>query len=544
MVVQHSSAGADAPATVPKAPSRVSLRGVSKTFGPVKALVDVALEIRPGEVHGLVGQNGSGKSTLIKVLSGVYEADPGGVVTAGGHELSSPVRPMELRRAGLAFVHQDLGLVGEQSVVENMRVGLHRCRRFGRRIDWKHERAVVTETLGRLHARFGPDVLVNTLRPGDRALVAIGRALQSLETGEGCIVFDESTQALPRDTLPDFYATVRRLAAEGTAVIIVSHRLDEIMVLADRVTVLRDGCVAAGGLPTAELTEHELASIVLGDEARLAGLQQRIPAAVGSGERAGIPRLHIDHLEGDQLSGFGLVAHAGEVVGITGATNSGHEELPYALSGHLASSRGTVTIDGEAIEMPVAGAHAMIARGVALVPEQRAREGLALSLSAEENLTLPRVLRRGRARLRSDWQAAEFEKAAEMLGIVPFRPHMPISSYSGGNQQKVMLAKWLLNEPRILVLHEPTQAVDVGARMDILRAIRAAAAEGVCALVSSIEPQDLAFVCDRVIVVRGGAPVRELAGDDLTAAAITAAIYDQPKVAALGAGDRKYGGKA
>jgi ribose transport system ATP-binding protein len=500
----------------------LEVHGVSKTFRAVKALDAVELSVRRGEVHGLVGQNGSGKSTLIKVLSGVYGADAGARLEVDGHALSNPVRPRELREGGLAFVHQDLGLVAEQSIVENMRIGHYRRGRISRRIDWRHERERARETLALLHASFDVDRLVSTLRPGDRALVAIGRALQSVRVGSGCIVFDESTQSLPLESLPDFYATVRRLADAGTSVIIVSHRLDEIMALADRVTVLRDGRVAAGGLQTAELTEQRLASIVLGREVTASGLLERPRTAPG-----GPPRLSVRDVHGGGLHGFGLDVAEGEVLGVTGASGSGHEAIPYIISGAAPAERGELALDGTTLALPVAGAHTMIARGIALVPEQRALEGLAIELTALENLTLPRVKRRGRVRLSSGWQHDEFQDAVAMLSITPPRPELRLAAFSGGNQQKILLAKWLLNDPRVLVLHEPTQAVDVGARVDILEAIRRVAASGVAVVISSIEPQDLALVCDRVVIVSGGRTAAELRGDDINVPAITSAVYDR-----------------
>jgi ribose transport system ATP-binding protein len=503
----------------------VSVRNVSKTFGPTAALRAVDFDVLPGEIHGLVGQNGSGKSTLIKILSGLHAVDAGGSVSVAGTLLSSPTRPSELRRHGLAFVHQDLGLAGEQSVTENVRLGQYRVGRITRRIDWRAEAAVARQTLDQLHSTIEPSSLVNSLRPGERAVVAIARALQNLKPGSGCVVFDESTQSLPREVLPDFYDTARRLAEGGTAVVIVSHRLDEIMALTDRVTVLQDGRVIAGGLQTSSLTELELARLVLGREIML---DEQIRAAKADAEplaNRGVG-LAVRSLRARTLRGLDFDVHRGEIVGITGPTNAGHEEVAYALGGVLADAHGSITVgDAQTMELPVGGPQVAIKAGVALVPEQRLREGLADSLSALENLTLPRVARRGRALLRSAWQEREFARAASTLGIVPAEPHLPISSFSGGNQQKMMFAKWLLNEPTVLVLHEPTQGVDVGARIDLLRSVETAADAGCAVVVCSIEPQDLAFICDRVIVIRGGQAVRELRSP-VTAGEITSAVYD------------------
>ena len=513
-------------------PAWVAVRGLSKTFGPATVLRGVDFEALAGEVHGLVGQNGSGKSTLVKVLSGVHAADPGGIVEVGGTQLSSPVRPAELRRHGLAFVHQDLGLVDELTVLENIRLGQFSVRRVSRRINWGTEAAAAKATLARLHSSIDSSRLVSTLGPGERAVVAVGRALQSIVPGTGCVVFDESTRALPREILPDFYETIRRLAATGTAVIIVSHRLDEVLALADRVTVLQDGKVVAGRRPTRGLTEAALAHLLLGREIEL--LEERARSATADGTHAAPARdvpLRARGITAGPLRGLDLDVRAGEVVGVTGATGSGHAELLAVLAGTVATATGTVGVDGRDFSLPVGDPGRMIAAGIALVPEQRAEEGLALGLTAQENLTLPRVRARGRVRLSGSWQAAEFAEAVAMLGIVPARRDLPCSAFSGGNQQKLLLAKWLLNKPRVILLHEPTQAVDVGARMDILRAIRAASERGVGVVVVSIEPQDLAAVCDRVLVLRDGVVTAELESD-LSPSAITAATYPAPVVAA------------
>jgi ribose transport system ATP-binding protein len=510
----------------------VSVRGLSKTFGSAQVLHEVDFEARAGEIHGLVGQNGSGKSTLIKVLSGVHAADAGSVVEVNGTRLSNPVRPKELRRHGLAFVHQDLGLVDECTVLENIRLGQFAVRPVSRRIDWGSEREAARQTLDRLHSDIDTSRLVAALHMGEKAVVAIGRALQGLTPGTGCVVFDESTRVLPREILPDFYETVRRLAATGTAVVIVSHRLDEVLSLAHRVTVLQDGRVVAGGLSTRGLTESSLAQLLLGREVELLEERKATPSPSAPGTASG---LRARDVSAGVLRSFDFDVEPGEVVGVTGATGSGHAELAYVLAGVAPGATGTVEVAGRAFTLPVGSPGRMIGAGLALVPEDRAREGLALDLSARENLTLPRARGRGRMLLRSGWQVAEFNEAVEMLGITPPSQHLPCSAFSGGNQQKILLAKWLLNRPRAVLLHEPTQAVDIGARMDILRAIRATAALGVSVVMASVEPQDLAAVCDRVIVLRAGVIAAELRSG-ITAHSITAAVYPTP-VSAGAAGE-------
>lgn len=499
----------------------VRVKGLNKTFGSAHVLKDVDFEARAGEIHALVGQNGSGKSTLIKVLSGVHSADKGGVVEIEGTRVSSPVHPRELRRHGLAFVHQDLGLVGECTVLENMRLGRFAVRRMSRRIDWQTEQRAAEQTLQHLHSDIDTSRLVSTLQPAEKAVVAIGRALQGLRAGTGCVVFDESTRALPRELLSDFYAIIRRLAATGTAIIIVSHRLDEVLSLADRVTVLQDGRVVAGDRSTHDLTEHSLAHLLLGRE--MEQLEESVterPPSAPALRRV----LQARGLTTKTLLSLDFDVSAGEVVGVTGATGSGHAELPAVLAGLAPRAGGTVQVGDKTVNLPMRSPRQLIDAGVAFVPEDRANEGLALGLTAQENLTLPRARRHGRLMLKSGWQEDEFHRAVEMINIVPAEQHLTCSSFSGGNQQKILLAKWLLNSPRLVLLHEPTQAVDVGARVDILRAIRATAATGVGVVVISNEPQDLAAVCDRVVVLEDGAVLAELTSE-ISPEAITAAIY-------------------
>jgi len=487
---------------------RLEMVGVGKTFGRNSVLRDVSLQLRPGEIHALLGQNGSGKSTLIKILSGLYIPDAGAVIRVDGHEVEQPITPAAIMSKGLTFVHQSLGLIPGHSVMENVRLGALRRRRFGALIDWSYERRMAVDTLAHLRADIDPDRFVDLLHMGERATVAIARALQTIVPGQGCIVLDESTQSLSREVLPEFYETIRRLARAGTSVLIVSHRLDEVLELADRVTVLRDGQVVASGVEVAGLSEASLARRILGRE--LIGFTKPDTGPPEPGVPHGVVRFR--GLRGKVLDGIDLEVARGEVVGVTGATEAGHEELPYVISG-VAGGRvgGSIEIDGVEHRLDDRTVADHLRAGVALVPSDRVGAGLAVGEEALTNLSLPRLRWPGRSRwLRSGWQKAEFDQACAMLDITPPEPSLVVSAFSGGNQQKILLAKWLLNEPTLLVLHEPTQAVDVGARADILRAISAAAARGAAVVISSIEAQDLTLICDRIIVLSEGRVARGL----------------------------------
>ena len=486
---------------------RLAVQSLSKTFGRVKVLRDVSFTVRPGEIHGLLGQNGSGKSTVIKVLSGLYRPDPGAGMTIDGNDVPQPITPSRISKSGLTIVHQSLGLLPGHTVTENIRMGQLRRRGWNGLISWSYERTQAAATLHALHATIDPERLVDQLHMGQRATVAIARALQGIVPGQGCVILDESTQSLPREVLPDFYEMVRRLARAGTSILIVSHRLDEVLQLADRVTVLRDGEVTANGLTTAGLTEAQLARVILGRQ--LVGFTPHGRSSTPPGRDKAV---RIRGLTGQLVNGVDIDLNPGEVVGLTGPTECGSDEVPYLLAGAAQrDAGGSVEIDGKRLNLPRAGVDSAQRAGIALVPADRANEGLAMTLTAMENVTVPRVkIRSERGLLKRDWQRSEFQDACDLLAVTPNDPDLVASSFSGGNQQKILLAKWLLGRPKVLLLHEPTQAVDVGARADILRAIGRAADAGTAVLLSSIEAQDLALVCDRVLVMEHGRLVREV----------------------------------
>ncbi|GAA3290319.1 hypothetical protein GCM10020295_04410 [Streptomyces cinereospinus] len=345
----------------------VEIRGLTKRFGRATVLSEVDLTVEPGEIHALVGQNGSGKSTLIKILSGVHTADAG-QIRVGGQVLSSPVQPAALREHSLAFVHQDLGLVDDLTVVENVRVGQYRPGRVSRRIDWAQERRLAEETFARLNASIPLDARLGSLPAGQRAVVAIARAVQGRRPGTGCIVFDESTQSLPRETLPEFYEILRAIARSGTGILIVSHRLDEVMSLADRVTVLRDGKMAAEGAAVADLTEAELSRLILGRELA----SGRIGAEIDPDSYQPEIALEASGLAGATLSELDLRIHGGEVIGITGAGDCGLEEVEAILGGMSQNCGGRLKVGDREFTLPVRDRGALHEAGLAVIPPSTA----------------------------------------------------------------------------------------------------------------------------------------------------------------------------
>ncbi|OHV41279.1 MULTISPECIES: sugar ABC transporter ATP-binding protein [Pseudofrankia] len=575
-------------------PPRLSVENVSKTFGRYRALREVGLDLRPGEIHALVGQNGSGKSTLAKVLTGYHAPDPGGRVLVDGVELRLPVRPRQARAAGVAVVHQSLGLVGEASVVENLRVGRFRAGRFSRRIRWREERAAALAVLERLGRPLPLHVPVASLPEEAKATVAIARALQDAHRGRGMIIFDESTRSLGREALEHFYGILDEVVATGTAVLMITHRLEEVLEAADRVTVLRDGVAAESGLPTRDLRATDLARLVLGraltslpgpsrtspnpatapaparDAAEPAAASSAEPAVAAEPAAAVIELVGVSGAVARDVS---LRLEPGEVVGVTGLTASGYDELPYLVTGARRAGAGRLTIAGASLDLTSLDSRSAIAAGVALVPEAREHAGLALELTVGENVVLPRVTvavgddrpeavigrtggrgggspagsrRRGRRDPggERDWYRHEeprrprgglmpVDRDAERalvkhwinaVDVRPPAPELAAGKLSGGNQQKVLLAKWLAVRPRLLVLHEPTQAVDVGARHAIISTIREAAARGAAVLVAGSDEHELALLCDRVLVFRDGRVAEELTGD-LEPDAIVAATF-------------------
>ncbi len=513
-------------------PPRLELEGVSKTYGRFRALQDVQLTIMPGELHGLVGQNGSGKSTLAGILTGYRAPDPGSVIRIDGQDLRLPIRLGQAQDLGLAVVHQTLGLIDEATVLENIRVGRLRAARWSRRISWDAERESAGQVLAQLGRTVALDEPVGNLSAEDRATVAIARAVQQAQDGRGIIIFDESTRALSRDSLHGFYELVQQVLATGTAVLLISHRLDEVLNVTDTVTILRDGQVVETGSRTADLDHGQLVAKMLGRELQAdvahgpAGAPAADEADSGPGAADKIAA-RISGLMGEVLHDFDLQVRRGEVVGVTGLVGSGHEELPYLLADDRHATAGTLEVGSARLDLTTSGCADALAAGVALVPENRDIDGLAAQMSIAENITLPHLRTHGvRMRLDRKWENREVGSLLHELGVRPPVPALPVGSLSGGNRQKVLLAKWLAMQPELLVLHEPTQAVDVGARHDLITAIRAAAARGCGVLVASGDEEELAALCDRVLIIKNGTVGTELSAP-LKAGAIGEAIYSR-----------------
>lgn len=495
-----------AQATAPQG-ARLSVRSLNMTFGAARVLKDVALEVRPGEIHGLIGQNGSGKSTLAKVLTGLYHPDAGTMVQVDGAELALPVQPKESRARGVAVVHQTLGLVPEASVLENMRLGRLTGSRFLRRIDWAAERTEAEKVFERLGRSVDLRAPVSSLREDEKATVAIARALQDVHPGTGLIIFDESTRALGRQALEHFFGILDEIVATGTAVLLITHRLEEVVDAADRVTVLRDGRVVEAGRVVEGMSEADLTAIMLGRD--LIDIDKSAPAVV-----PGAAVVQVESLAGAGVSDVSFDVAPGEIVGLTGLGGSGYDDVPYLLTGATVADGGRIHLGERTIGLRGLTPARAIRSGIALVPEGRDYGGLAMSMTVGENATFPQTTRS--AKLLRPFNAKQ-EKALvaewiQRLDVQPPEPSKVIGTLSGGNQQKVLLAKWLATKPELFVLHEPTQAVDVGARHTIVETIRQAAADGCAVIVAGSDENELALLCDRILVFSDGAIRQQLSG--------------------------------
>lgn len=489
-------------------PPRLAVDSLWVTFGSNRVLRDVSLSVNPGELHALIGQNGSGKSTLAKVLTGLYAPDPGARVRVDDVELALPVRPRESAAAGVAVVHQSLGLFSGRTVLENMRIGRLEGSRILRRIDWRAEREAANRVFERLGRSVPLDASVSALKEEDRATVAIARALQDTAPGSGLIIFDESTRALGRRSLEHFFEVLDGIVATGTSALLITHRLEEVVDAADRVTVLRDGRVVESGREIAGMGEADLTALMLGRN--LIDLEGRGSPLIDPSAAA----IRAEGVVGRSADGVSFEVRPGEVLGLTGLPGSGYDDIPYLLSGVSPPRAGSLRMGAREIPLAALTPAAAATERIALVPEGREHAGLSTGASVSENIAFPGTAR-SRRPLGVIPRRAERAAAARWIEELDIRPPdigATVRDLSGGNQQKVLLAKWLSSEPALLLLHEPTQAVDVGARHTIVEAVREAARRGCAVIVAGSDENELALLCDRVLVFRRGEVCDELSG--------------------------------
>ena len=501
------------PAAGDPAPRRslIRARGLTKTFPGLRALDALSLDVHSGEIVAVVGQNGSGKSTLVKILAGVHTADSGTVDVQGsnGETLTGPAALEHLH-----FIHQDLGLIPTLSTIENLDL----TRRLGRSalapVRTRTERREVEDLIARFGELFDVQAPVSALTAAEQRIVAIARALSGWEHSDNVLVLDEPTVALPGNEVKRLFEAVRRVAGEGAGVIFISHRLDEVLDLADRIVVLRDGRLVADVDPRG-VDHDELVRLITGR--RLADLDVEHRGHDSS------PVLSVRHLAGASVVDASLELAPGEIVGVGGIVGSGQEHFAGLVFGALKPRGGEIRVAGE--ELDPDDPHGAIRRGLAFIPADRRARGAIMDMYARENLTLPRLdpLQRRFGRLDLGAERADVQKWTDRVGLSPPDPERPLNLFSGGNQQKVVLAKWLRNRPDVLLLDEPTQGVDVGAKASIYTLIADAAKDGSAILICSSDMKELVLLCDRVLVMRDGRIAATLDGPSLTEANLVSA---------------------
>ncbi len=483
----------------------LSVTGLEKRFGGVHALRGADLAVERGEVHSLVGANGSGKSTLLNILSGQLTSDAG-TIALDGVEIrhASPARALA---AGIATVTQETTLVPHLSVTENILLGPRKVRRWFA-IDWQATRRRAADVLELLRARLPLDAPVGILRPDEQQLVEIARAISM---NARVLLLDEPTSSLTEDEVESLFALVRSLKEHGMTTIFVSHRMAELFAIADTVTILRDGRTVDTG-PIRDYDAHRIIErMVGGTPAPLASASKPEPEG-----RAPLLRVRDLAVPGS-VYGVSLSVAAGECVGLAGLTGSGRTELLDAIFGLRRPAGGTVELDGRELR-PRRVADA-IARGLAYVPGDRKNLGVVPDMTVTENLMMSATSRAPRLQApRRSRERAKAAAVARTFGIVFSSPDAACATLSGGNQQKVVLAKWMHASPRVLLLDEPTRGVDVGAKREIYRLLERAKADGVGVLVSSSENEELLLLCDRILVMFRGAVVAELARAEATEA--------------------------
>jgi ABC-type sugar transport system ATPase subunit len=462
--------------------------GIEKRYGGVHALRGAVLEAYPGEVLALVGENGSGKSTLLGIISGQRWPDSGRIVLDGAEvALPDPITALD---AGIAMVTQETTLVPELSVAENIFLG--RLPRHPLGIDWRQTSREASSLLEGLGLAIDPRRLVGELRPDEQQLVEVARAIA---IDARVLILDEPTSSLTDDEVEYLFGLVRRLKETGVATIFVSHRLGEVLEIADRVTVLRDGETVGSG-PIQEYDRERMILEMVGHEPE--------EFTASSGQELAEPVLRVHHLSvPGKVDGLDFELGAGEIVGLAGLVGAGRSDVFEALFGLRIDAEADVDLHGDPY-VPTSPADAM-RRGIGYVPAERKTLGLVFELSVVENLMLASgALRSPLATLSSSAELRAATRAFDRFNITAPSPRAPIGTLSGGNQQKVLLAKWLETEPRVLLLDEPTRGVDVGAKSEIYHLLQSAKNEGIAILISSSETPELLMLCDRILVMFRG----------------------------------------
>jgi monosaccharide-transporting ATPase len=493
----------------------LSMQGITKSFSGVKALSSASLEIAQGEIMALVGQNGAGKSTMIKILTGVYSRDEG-TISFGGREVSF-ANPAQSQANGIATIYQEINLAPQRSVAENIFMSREPTK-FGL-LDRRAMRDGARRVLKTFNLNIDVERPVGDFSAATRQMVAIARAVIQ---NARLVIMDEPTSSLDEREVSILFDTIRTLKAQGVSVCFIGHRLDELYAICDRVTIMRDGHTVAVS-PMAEMPKMALVRNMLGKE--LATFQAMERAAGSEGGRP--VRLELDHIgSGVRVRDVSLKVHQGEISGLAGLLGSGRTETARIIFGVDKLDRGSVTMEGKSRHYSEPAA--AIEDGIGLVSEDRKVDGIIPDMSIRENMTLallPRLKKSGIVdRARQDAIAEKFIKA---LGVKCSSPDQPIKELSGGNQQKVLLARWLCTEPKLLIVDEPTRGIDIGAKAEILKLLRGLADEGLSVLMISSELEELLAAADNVTVLSDGRSVATIPRAELSEEALLTAMAHQ-----------------
>ena len=497
----------------------LELRGISRQFGAVRALDDVSVDCRAGEVHAIVGENGSGKSTLLGIASGFVDPDRGEISIAGRRLRRDS--PAEARRLGLAMAYQDGSSILAQPVKNNLYLAAPPEQRpaFWRRKRWARQVLAGFD----LDIELFPDAPVGLLTLADRQLFEVAKALV---TGPRVLLLDEPTTALGPHEVEALHRTLAACRERGVGVVYVSHRLPEVLEIADRITVLRDGR-ARGTFDASRVTENELVDLIVGRAFDAAFP----PPAPRAGERHEV--LAVDALQGQSFGPVSFTIDGGEIVGVAGAEGNGQPQLFDCLAGRQPPRAGRVACSGK--DLMLVSTHEAVRSGIMLLPGDRKHEALMPVLGVRVNATIQSIRRFGvLGFLRRRLERTTVKDLIEQLEIRTPSLEQPVEFLSGGNQQKVAVSRTFLREPAVILAYEPTQGVDVGSRFDIYAALRSRSDAGTGLLVKSSDPIELAGLCDRVLVMSRGQIVEEIPGDELTELRIVEAIVRGPGMSRAG----------
>ena len=496
--------------------SVLEMRHIYKTFPGVKALQNVDFTLKKGEIHALMGENGAGKSTLIKVLTGVEEFETGEIMIDGCDHAIINRSPQEAQNRGISTVYQEVNLCPNLTVAENLFIG--REPRKGGLIDWKTMNKKASKLLQDLDIHADVTQTIDHYSIAIQQMVAIARAV---DMSAKVLILDEPTSSLDDGEVEKLFTLMRRLKAEGVGIIFVTHFLEQVYAVCDKITVLRNGQLV-GQFTTAELPRVQLVAKMMGkDFDDLAAIKNSrseekhgdddvVIKAVGLGKKG-------------YIKPFDLVIHKGEVVGFTGLLGSGRSETVRVLYGAEKPDEGELSVKGR----PIAARHPLTSMnaGMAYLPEDRKNEGIIADLSVRENLIMALQAKRGMFHLLSRKQQEEFtDKYIDMLQIKTASRETPIKSLSGGNQQKVIIGRWLLTNPDFLILDEPTRGIDVGTKTEIQKLVVKLAAQGMAVVFISSEIEEMLRTCDRMVVMRDGAKVGELSEDEMNQSNIMSTI--------------------